>query len=76
MRAVFRRPLRLLKALLKGYVSLKIQGDPDLMPAEFLINPDGTIHTAHYGKDAGDHLPLRKVEAFLQALNPGAGARD
>lgn len=35
------------------------------MPAEFLIAPDGRIHTAHYGRDAGDFLPLPAIEAFL-----------
>lgn len=35
------------------------------LPAEFLIGPDRRIHTAHYGRDAGDFLPLTSIEAFL-----------
>jgi peroxiredoxin len=66
MSAILRRPLKIFRAILKGYIPYKIQGDPNLMPAEFLINPDGTIHTAHYGKDAGDHLSFEKLKSFAQ----------
>lgn len=66
MSTVLRRPLKIFRAILKGYIPYKIQGDPNLMPAEFLINPDGTIHTAHYGKDAGDHLSFEKLNSFAQ----------
>lgn len=38
--------------------------DIALLPADFLINPDSTIHTAYYGRDIGDHLGLSAVYAF------------
>jgi thioredoxin-dependent peroxiredoxin len=38
--------------------------DIALLPADFLINPDSTIHTAYYGRDIGDHLDLSAVYAF------------
>lgn len=40
--------------------------DNALLPADFLVNPDGTIHTAHYGKTSADHLPVRGVVAFIE----------
>jgi thioredoxin-dependent peroxiredoxin len=38
--------------------------DIALLPADFLINPDSTIHTAYYGRDIGDHLDLSAIYAF------------
>ena len=43
----------------------KIEGDINLIPADFLINPDLTIHTAYYGTDIANHLPLSKVREFV-----------
>lgn len=31
------------------------------LPADFLINTDGTIQTAYYGEHIADHLPLTEV---------------
>jgi peroxiredoxin len=44
------------------------------MPADFLIGPDGRIVTAHYGRDIGDHLPVPRIEAYLDALERPAVA--
>jgi peroxiredoxin len=41
-------------------------GNPAQLPADFLLNPDLTIHTAYYGQDIGDHLPLAQIDAFVQ----------
>jgi thioredoxin-dependent peroxiredoxin len=38
--------------------------DIALVPADFLINPDSTIHTAYYGRDIGDHLDLSAIYGF------------
>lgn len=37
----------------------------NLMPADFLIDEDGCIVEAWYGSDAGDRIPLERVELFL-----------
>jgi thioredoxin-dependent peroxiredoxin len=42
------------------------------MPADFLIEPDGQIVKAHYGRDMGDHLPVTDVEATLTDLGRAA----
>lgn len=42
------------------------------MPADFLIEPDGRIVKAHYGRDIGDHLPVTNVEATLTDLGRAA----
>ncbi|AGG90234.1 MULTISPECIES: redoxin domain-containing protein [Rhodanobacter] len=37
----------------------------NLMPADFLIDERGCIVQAYYGHDAGDRIPLERVEQFL-----------
>ena len=60
---IFRFPT-LLGGMLKGYVPLVIKGSMITMPADFLIDKDGVIQTAYYGKDEGDHLPFELVKEF------------
>ena len=60
---VFRMP-KLMKAMIKGYLPIKIKGSWTTMPADFLIDKSGFIQVAHYGKDEGDHLPFEQVKAF------------
>ncbi len=52
---------------LKGYHLGQMDGDKAIVPGDFLINEDMTLHTVFYGSDIGDHLPLAAVEKFLQA---------
>lgn len=40
------------------------------MPADFLVGPDGIVHTAHYGQDEGDHLPFEQIAAFAGTHAP------
>jgi peroxiredoxin len=43
--------------------------DPDRnlrrLPAEFLINPDGTLAQVFYSRYVGNHMPLSDIENFL-----------
>ncbi len=55
-----------------GLVKLRPEGDPHLVPADFLIDPSLRIHTAYYGADIGDHLPLEDIKAFLEAATQRA----
>jgi hypothetical protein len=50
--------------------SLKLGGNDadgiqNLLPADFLISPKQTIHTAFYGCDIGDHIPFEQIDLFL-----------
>lgn len=49
----------------------------NLMPADFLIDEEGRIVEAWYGSDAGDRIPLERVELFLARglLERGVPAR-
>lgn len=63
---IFRMPT-LLKGMLKGYIPLKIKGRMTTMPADFLVDSEGIIRTAYYGKDEGDHLSFDIIKKFSEA---------
>ena len=49
----------------KRFLPGKTEGKRAIVPADFLIGPNLTIHKAYYGKDIGDHLPIEEIERFL-----------
>lgn len=51
-------------ATAKGFLPGKMEGEVNQVPAEFLIDENGIIRTAFYGKDIGDHLDIEIVEGF------------
>ena len=62
-----RMPSMLRAMFVKGYLPLVIKGSMTTMPADFLVDENGVIQTAYYGKDEGDHLPFELVKAFSRA---------
>jgi len=54
-----------MKAILKGIFPGKMEGDWAMVPADFLIDEHGSIHTAYYGKNIGDHLDFQHILSFL-----------
>lgn len=52
------------EAFRKGFHLGRVDGAITQLPAEFLINEDGVIVRAYYGKDIGDHLPLDEIETW------------
>lgn len=49
-----------------GFLPGEIDGDVSMVPADFLIGPDQLIHSAYYGADVGDHMPLDQIEAYAR----------
>lgn len=45
-----------------------------LMPADFLIDERGNIVETYYGVDAGDHIPLSRIELFVAHRSADIGA--
>jgi peroxiredoxin len=41
-----------------------------LVPADFLIDAQGQIEDCWYGRDVSDHIPLERVDAFVQDKSP------
>ncbi|MBC7707612.1 AhpC/TSA family protein [Polaromonas sp.] len=53
-------------AIARGKVAQgALNGDSFLMPAQFVIGPDGTIVIAHYGTDFADKIPLLDIEETI-----------
>jgi len=66
LKGMFFRMPTLLKSMFMGNVPLIFKGSLITMPADFLIDSEGVIQTAYYGKDEGDHLPFEEVKTFFK----------
>lgn len=70
MKAIFGRVIPLVKGnMLLMQSGANIEPDSHILPADFLINTDGYIETAYYGRDIGDHLPLKQLFAFAESTH-------
>ncbi len=56
---------KMAKAAKLGFMPGKMEGDIKMVPADFLIDEKGFIHTAYYGKDISDHIEITEIESFL-----------
>lgn len=56
---------RALAAMRQGFRPGRIDGPFHRTPADFVIDADGRIALAHYGRDIDDHLPLPVIEQWL-----------
>lgn len=56
-----------LAAMRSGFRPGRTDGPVQRVPADFLIDRDGSIAVAHYGRDIGDHLPIDEIEAWLRS---------
>jgi len=52
------------KAMFKGIFPGSIEGPVAMRPAEFLIDPEGLIWDAFYGRSVADHMPFDRVAEF------------
>ena len=57
--------VKMLKALKKGYKVENMEGQKNLVPADFLLS-NLVIKRAYYGKSIADHLPLEEIFNFLK----------
>jgi thioredoxin-dependent peroxiredoxin len=64
LKGMFCRFPTMIKSIFKGYFPTSIKGSLTTMPAEFLIDRDGLIQVAYYGKDEGDHMDFEKIKEF------------
>lgn len=56
-----------------GFRPGSVEGSIHRVPADFLIDREGTIAMAYYGRDIGDHMPLQQIERFVR--DAGSGSR-
>ncbi|MFK7774189.1 MAG: peroxiredoxin family protein [Saprospiraceae bacterium] len=57
-------PVKTFKAMTGGFFSLRSMTQDPVIPADFLIDENQKIHTAYYGKDYDDHIPISEVLAW------------
>lgn len=55
----------LLKIFTSGLFTFKAMTDDNTLPGDFLINENGFIEQAYYGKDFGDHLSLDEINKWI-----------
>ena len=75
IRGMLLRMPRLLRAMSKGILP-RMRGDQSLVPADFLIDEEGRLVRSYYGRDIGDHLPMREIYAFAAGLEPSLSALE
>ena len=68
---IMRLPTLLKGMFIKGYLPNLLTGGLTIMPADFLVDRDGVIQHAYYGKDEGDHLDFETIMNF--SLQRGSG---
>ena len=64
LKGMITRMPTLIKGLASGYIPMPLRGSLLTMPADFLIDAEGIIQTAYYGRDEGDHLPFEDIRRF------------
>ncbi len=67
LKGMFTRLPTAIRGICKGYLPTTIKGKMTTMPANFLIDREGIVRVAHYGRDEGDHLPFEQLLAFCRS---------
>ena len=59
--------MRRLPAMMRGMREVGMAGmaTGNLLPADFLIDEHGRVVETYYGRDAGDHIPIERIELFV-----------
>lgn len=58
-------PKLMFNAIKNKHKNIEVDTDPKLMPAGFLVDPDGIVQMAYYGKHFGDHP---EIESIVQSV--------
>lgn len=61
------KPVSMMKAMWSNKFRMgPLTGKANRVPADFLINRNGTLNTCYYGSDINDHLDLNEIESFCE----------
>jgi len=55
---------RAFRGLFAGFIPWKIDTPVHMVPADFLVDPEGLIYQAYYGDAVSDHIPFDDVRTF------------
>lgn len=54
------------KIIANGFLYVKALKDDNTLPGDFLINEEGIIEQAYYGKDFGDHISFEEITNWIE----------
>ena len=60
-------PLRMMRAVFKGYAAPSFNGSFTAIPVDMMINKKGIVEKVKYASHTTDHIPLREVIEFSNA---------
>lgn len=63
---------RVAAATKAGFKPGRMEGSKTRIPGDFLIDEEGFVRDAFYGKVIADHIPFERVEAFVGEKEPTA----
>jgi peroxiredoxin Q/BCP len=61
---ILRLPTVLYAMFGKGYIPWVVKGSMTTMPLDILVDENGIVQFAYYGKDEGDHMMIEQVKEF------------
>ena len=56
--------IRTVQSIAAGFFSLAGEGPKAMVPADFLLDPEGLVYQAYYGRSVVDHIPFEDVLKF------------
>ena len=63
--AMLLKPHKIIPAIIKGFIPIRILGYFDIAVTDILINEDGIVEEVYYAKkDIADHFEFNKIKAF------------
>jgi peroxiredoxin len=62
-------PAQVYRAIKGKYKNIEVDADPNLLPAEFLVSPNGKILFTHYGKHFNDHVDIQQIFSVASKSN-------
>ena len=60
-------PLRMMRAVFKGYAAPSFNGSFTAIPVDMMINKEGIVEKVKYASHTTDHIPLSEVIEFSNA---------
>ena len=60
-------PLRMMRAVFKGYAAPSVNGAFNAVPVDLMINKKGIVEKVKYASHTTDHIPLSEVIEFSNA---------
>lgn len=57
---------KLATALREGFLPGRMEGDINMVPADFILDEEGRVAVAYYGRDISDHLDEAVIAQYLR----------